>query len=391
MSPEETLAAVRPHLKTAGITRLANITGLDRIGIHTVSAHRPNAPTLSNAAGKGYSLAAATVSAAMEGIELYHGENLRLEYVQCSYNELPVAKRMSLSELPLSKYSLFDVTEDELWVPGWDIANQRELMAPYACVSMVGHASERPRIRLPFQVGSNGLASGNHFLEAVFAGLCEVIERHNVTCAKVAMQLGYQAPLVHPATISNLEVRDLLERLEFARVDVVILDCTIDIDVPTYVAYIRDRDVSRYGVYGGYGTHVCPFIALTRAITEAVQSRACIIAGARDDVFRTDRAVGLARSEGHVFSNMQQSSGKTIRAIPSPGNETLEEDIHVLLDRLRNAGFASAVVYDISHTEIGIPVARVIVPGLEGYMLDTYAPGPRAAAVVARLRDRGHL
>src|ERR1700722_5426568 len=39
------------------------------------------------------------------------------------------------------------------------------------------------------------------------------------------------------------------------------------------------------GSYWGSGTHLAKDIALSRALTEAIQSRATIITGSRDDVF----------------------------------------------------------------------------------------------------------
>ena len=96
-TPEETLERIRPYLRRCGITRLADVTGLDRIGIHTVLAHRPNSPSLSNSAGKGFSLTAATVSAAMEGIEVYHAEALALPPVECPWSALPPDGRRRLT------------------------------------------------------------------------------------------------------------------------------------------------------------------------------------------------------------------------------------------------------------------------------------------------------
>ena len=43
VSPTETLARMRPHLPAMGITRVANVTGLDHIGIQVFQACRPNA------------------------------------------------------------------------------------------------------------------------------------------------------------------------------------------------------------------------------------------------------------------------------------------------------------------------------------------------------------
>src|SRR5690242_16782687 len=72
--PEQTLAAIRPLLPRFGITRLADLTGLDCLGIPVAAAHRPAAATLSVAQGKGATLTAAKVSAAMEAIETWHAE-----------------------------------------------------------------------------------------------------------------------------------------------------------------------------------------------------------------------------------------------------------------------------------------------------------------------------
>jgi ribosomal protein S12 methylthiotransferase accessory factor len=71
-------------------------------------------------------------------------------------------------------------------------------------------------------------------------------------------------------------------------------------------------------------------------------------------------------------------------ALVSAAADSFEADIAVMLDRLIAAGIGQVLVVDLSHHEIGIPVVRVIVPGLEGYMFDQYAPGLRAHAWLDR-------
>jgi len=55
-----------------GITRLGNITGLDRIGIPVAVAVRPNSRSVSVSQGKGLELAQAMASALMEACEGFH-------------------------------------------------------------------------------------------------------------------------------------------------------------------------------------------------------------------------------------------------------------------------------------------------------------------------------
>ena len=70
------MARVRPLAKQMGITRLGNITGLDRIGIPVAIAVRPNSRSVSVSQGKGLDLPQAMASALMEASEGFHAEEL---------------------------------------------------------------------------------------------------------------------------------------------------------------------------------------------------------------------------------------------------------------------------------------------------------------------------
>src|SRR5690242_2091930 len=75
-TPEETWRRIQPALAAAGVTRVADVTGLDHLGIPVFQAIRPASRNLSVSQGKGLSAAAARVSAAMEALELWHAERL---------------------------------------------------------------------------------------------------------------------------------------------------------------------------------------------------------------------------------------------------------------------------------------------------------------------------
>src|SRR5438270_2654827 len=88
ISPEATLSRVRPLMPVMGITRIANVTGLDSIGIPVVMVCRPNSRSLAVSQGKGLELAAAKASGLMESIETYHAETITLPLRLCSYEEI---------------------------------------------------------------------------------------------------------------------------------------------------------------------------------------------------------------------------------------------------------------------------------------------------------------
>ena len=86
--PNDTLARVQPLLADMGITRIANVTGLDRIGIPVVMVIRPNARSVAVSQGKGLTLAAAKASGVMEAAELWHAEHITKPLKLASFEEM---------------------------------------------------------------------------------------------------------------------------------------------------------------------------------------------------------------------------------------------------------------------------------------------------------------
>ncbi|WP_247894202.1 YcaO-like family protein [Azospirillum sp. B510] len=389
-TPEETLARITPHLARCGITRLADVTGLDRVGIHTVLGHRPNSSTLAGSAGKGFSLVAATVSAAMEGIECYHAETMRLPHVEAAWNDLPEDGRIPLDRMPGSKDSAFQPDRPEYWTWGWDLIGGRRIAAPWTAVGLHSVPGARPGPRSFYAAGTNGLASGNHILEAVVSGLCEVMERDAVSCwGSACDQLQIPTPRVDLTSIDHPTVRDLLNRFEAAGVRPLLFDVTNDLGLPSYMAMVYDRDVRNMGMSRGYGSHLEPAVAMCRALTEAVQARLVMIAGSRDDFFRRDmiRNQNADGSAGIAALEAQPATvdGRRHADLSTP---TFEGDITVLLGLLQRVGLSQVLVFDLTQPEMGIPVVRVLVPGLEGYRFDFYAAGSRAHGFTEMVRTR---
>ena len=88
--PDVTIKWLQPKVTKIGITRVANITGLDCVGIFVVTSIRPNAKHLSVSQGKGLTLELAKISAIMESFEGYHAENPPDTLMQGSYQELKI-------------------------------------------------------------------------------------------------------------------------------------------------------------------------------------------------------------------------------------------------------------------------------------------------------------
>lgn len=379
-SPEATFRLIRPYLAEAGVTRIADVTGLDHVGVPTTLALRPNAPTMACSSGKGVTLDQAYVSGAMEALELYAAETARLSPIRASYRDLSRAYPMPpVANLWLTRHSLFTVDWPFYWCLGWDLISQSEVPVPMAMVGMA-RSSMIGSLRA-FLASSNGLGAGNSFLEAVAAGLYEVIERDGVACHyHASVHKQRPIPVVSDATLRTYPlVASVLEKCDQAKVGVVVQECVVDTNVPIYNAFAYDEDDRGVPITHGYGAHLDPEIALLRAVTEALQARLNFIAGSRDDIFRSayTRVRAGWRDGVRALQYIQTHSPKA-SPMNSRASDSFESDILDLLSCVQRADLPNVIVIDLTPPDFPVFVVRVLVPGLEGYMHRGYQPGPRA-------------
>jgi ribosomal protein S12 methylthiotransferase accessory factor len=80
------------------------------------------------------------------------------------------------------------------------------------------------------------------------------------------------------------------------------------------------------------------------------------------------------------------SSARTrrFRDVPNWDGETLEDDVEWELKRIKKASIRRVIVVDLTKPEFGLPVVRVIVPGLEPTLRTGYIPGRRGRRILAK-------
>ncbi len=370
VSPEETQERVEAMMPAAGITRVADITNLDRIGIPVFSSIRPMADrgAVSVYNGKGATPAEARVSAMMEGLERYSGEVRDRELTIARYSSLG-AEALDPADLILPGGAERDA--EIPWALGWDIMNDVEILVP---ANAVFHPLSSDYKRL-FRTNTSGLASGNVIEEAVFHGLAEVIERDAWALVEVTRRMG---PLI--SDVEDGQAKSLLDRFRAAEVDVYLRDITSDIGIPTCAAAADDvklRDPTLLTT--GMGTHTSARVAVLRALTEVAQSRLTQIHGAREDTTMADlrKQIGYERTKRINRHWFEAEETKSFAEIESFESDDFLLDIKYMLKKLAEAGLDRAVVVDLTREEIGVPVVRVIVPGLEVAGVDPERVGKR--------------
>jgi ribosomal protein S12 methylthiotransferase accessory factor YcaO len=377
VDPRVTIRRASACLQQTGITRVAEITDLDRVGIPNYITVRPRdlEPGISYYNGKGTTRADAHAGALMEAIERHAGEFCGYQVITGSYQELrdsfACVRPDDIIVPMLCEYSDDMVLE---WVCGYDLLNAQPTLVPLNAVI----CPYTPRNgRMLFYASTNGLASGNTRLEALCHAICEVIERDAQAIVRARTEirplvrglLGTESGAggdsrIHRISLQGLPRRAerLIAKLTRAGLKIDLRDLTSTAGIATVDCAILERKNDGEGdAYGGCGSHPDARVALLRAITEAAQSRLAFIQGGREDLPQIMRHKTLQPRED------LSTAGPSISfsTLPSYDHEYIDQDVALLLRRLPDFGISQLVAFDMTRPDVGIPVVRVVIPRAE--------------------------
>ena len=358
--PARTWERLAPLLPAAGVTRIADLTWLDDIGIPVYQAVAPAGRYLSVYQGKGLDPVSAKVSAAMEAVERWHGEHLDIRPDRVgTVAEVEPALGYRVDELALRARHCLNPATRLAWRSAVRLSDGSSSLVPLDCLSLDRRV--RPRWRPPlFAATSNGLAGGNTRYEAISHGLYEVIERDAI----------HRAAAVGPARVVEAEgvpgpAAGLIERYRAAGVQVGIGLLATPLEVPCFGVAIRSAGFP-LPIYG-YGCHLDTQVALCRALTEAAQVRLSIIAGARDDLEdRTYRRLrhAIALDPSAVPPDRGGPARVAFDAVPSVVLADHRAENAWLVDRITAVTGRSPLAVDHTRAEFGVPVVHVVCPGM---------------------------
>jgi len=297
----------------------------------------------------------------MESLETWTAEQLAVPIIRGSYRALAKQRRVvDVRQLARPRGRL-DLGARWDWVEGVELIADEPILVPAQSVTL------DTTFRTPpvFDISSNGLASGNVLVEAIVHGLCEVIERD----AEAAWRrTGGDRRLVLDS-IDDRACCELIDRIVRAGARVIVWDLASRVGLCTIGCAIvedpREPAWRALGVYQGFGAHLVPEIAIARALTEAAQTRLTYIAGGRDDFFASDYARATdPELLAAMWASLPDGEPVVVDDLPRHATRSLGDELETLVELVRAAGFAQVIAVDLTHPELGVPVAKVIVPGL---------------------------
>lgn len=394
--PVDTYDSNEEKLRTAGITRITEITHLDRVKIPVFSSIRPTAQSggVSVYAGKGATVEQARASAMMEGFERYSAEKQDIDQEKISisaYNEIKNDSVLNPRDLLLPKsFENQNIEMQKLeWIEAEEIISESPILVPANAVfhPYIPNREIKPTAMAMFKGNTNGLASGNVIEEAVLHGIFEVVERDAWSIFELTKRNKKQIDL---DTIENDTVRELVEKFTSQGIKIKLMDITADLKIPTIVASADDTVLKDAALLTlGVGTHLNPEIAAIRALSEVAQSRATQIHGTREDTVRADfmRKAGyenMKRTNKDYF--VEEDEKINLSDIENKITGSIKRDIEVSIEEVQKAGLDKVIYYDLTREEIGVNVARVIIPKAELYCLDEERLGNRALEYDRKVR-----
>jgi bacteriocin biosynthesis cyclodehydratase domain-containing protein len=405
LAPEETLARHGHHVSpiTGAVSMLeraaADGDGVLHVYLAGNNLARPyrdlahlRGDLRSMSAGKGTSDSQARASALCEGLERYSGVfrgdeprrpgrradlgDAAIPLEDCllfsarQYRERAArnaaGSRFSFIPVPLGADAEID------WSPVWSLTRRETRYLPTA---FCYYDYPQPRDRVYCVACSNGNAAGNTLEEAILQGFLELVERDSVA-------LWWYNRVRRPGVDLDSFGEPYLGRLQdFLRQrgrEFWALDLTADLGVPVFAAVSRRTDGPPEQIVLGFGAHLEPRIALLRAVTEMNQMLSSPLLGpeakgAADPDPETDRWLRTATAANQPYLCPAAGPPRTAASYPREWADDVTEDVRACQARVERAGL-EMLVLDQTRPEIGLPVAKVVVPGLRHFWA-RFAPG----------------
>jgi ribosomal protein S12 methylthiotransferase accessory factor len=224
---------------------------------------------------------------------------------------------------------------------------------------------------------SNGCAAGNTLEEAILQGFLELVERD-------AVALWWYNRVRRPGVDLDSFGEPYLDRLQaFLQAHgraFWVLDLTSDLGIPVYASITRRVDGPVEQIMPGFGAHLDPKVALLRAVTEMNQMLSSPLLGLPETEPEkepvdpeTAHWLKTATTANQPYLQSAEGPSRTAASHAPIWTDDVADDVRACQTLVERAGM-EMLVLDQTRPEVGLPVAKVIVPGLRHFW-PRLAPG----------------
>lgn len=347
--------------RDCGVTRLSDITGLDRLGIPVWQAVRPWSRSVSVHQGKNFDRELAKLGACMEAIECHLAEAWVGETRTAAFADLPQDERLTCPDDCARVRG--QVGDDPVaWTAVERIGSPRPLWVPAGSVSL--DSCERHPAWI--ERSSCGQGAGFDLAYASGKGLMEVIENDAYEAWRARPFVARGRDAVAISSIRFEWFGELVERLRDLDIVLCLFAPPAVVVAPVIVAELIDQGHEARGrhITWGVSGHLDAVTALKGAITEAAQSRLTQIAGSRDDLpLHMPELAPLG--VGHALPLPRGAPVRDFDEIHSQTRDlTPEAALAEVVEALADAGYSTVGRVVLSPADSPLSAVKMFVPGL---------------------------
>jgi YcaO-like protein with predicted kinase domain len=279
---------LKSFARQIGVTRIADLTGLDRIGYPVAAAIRPLSRNLSVHFGKGPTANVARLSAVMEAAELFYSQHQPAALHHGRYCDYPEGTACDPATLAPELDDSIVRTSSMCWANGYDLQTGARRLVPWQTTCMDFTTAAR-KVKRQLGFGATGLAAGFSEEQAVLHGLLEVIERNAHDAWNDLDDDDRLQTRLDINTCRDPATAAMLDMITRAQLTVFLWDMTDHTGIPCYLAELCDfADDAATAYSQGAAAHLDANTAIRKALGEAIQVRLTYIAGGRDDLDWSD-------------------------------------------------------------------------------------------------------
>lgn len=349
------LERARAAASRCGVTRLADVTALDRLGLPVWQAVRPAGRSLSVHQGKGPSPESARIGALCEAVEAHCAENVVADGPLCRFADLPQGARApDFSDYCRKRSSLPGDVEPIQWCLAANLITGKPCYLPEPLISL-DYTKGVPSC---FERSSGGLGAGAAEADAVRTSLFEAIERDGVGQWQRRDPARRMATSIDLDTIPYEWFQSWRTRFGSLGMDLQAYRVNSIVGVPISMCVIGGFEEfgPAYRRFSGTAADGEPEVALFKALAEAIQSRLTLIAGVRDDILPSYYERGRPKPAAAAGAAPGRQAWDEI--------EPLACTLDMIAERLAALGYPQIAVKRLDDGLEGVAVTKIFVPGL---------------------------
>lgn len=358
-SADEYLSRLKPHLTSFGISRLADVTGLDRIGVPVVQAVRPLARSNAVNQGKGLTLSEAAVSAIIEALETFACESPDQIGGRASPNEIYGHAATHKLSCHLPPEMAEEWMENPIaFMRGIEPMSQDIVSVPAALISTDYTPSSSHAVS-PFVRTTTGLGGGGSLEEAIQHGFLEVLERISTERAMTTHGF-FEKNRIAPDTNVDACTDELIMQVQDAGLLFAAYECPPVGRFPVVWVRLLDERASATSLpFAADGFACRPTFsgALRAALLESIQTRASVISGSREDITRRSYP---RNHDDQLIAFERRQMGQTPANRPSFAGNNSAASVKDFTEALAEAGLTSAIVPVLALEDVPLFIVRVV-------------------------------